>query len=51
MTEDSPLLKARKFTPLLVIAAGLLAYHNRVASAFVDDDFGSITEKAAKRRD
>jgi len=36
------LLKARKFIPLLVVAAGLLAYQNSFTGSFVFDDVVSI---------
>ena len=42
-------MKGRKFIPLLVIAAGLLAYHNSFTGAFVDDDFRSITDNPSIR--
>ncbi|HUI06608.1 MAG TPA: tetratricopeptide repeat protein [Verrucomicrobiae bacterium] len=42
-------MRARKFLPLLVIAAGLLAYHNSFTGAFVDDDLRSIPENPTIR--
>ncbi|MGA2139972.1 MAG: hypothetical protein ABSH14_14030, partial [Verrucomicrobiia bacterium] len=35
-------MKAQKFMPLLVVAAGLLAYHNSFTSPFFFDDQQSI---------
>jgi len=35
-------LKTQKFIPLLVVAAGLLAYHNSFRGPFIFDDTGSI---------
>jgi protein O-mannosyl-transferase len=49
MTGNPLLLKARKLTPLLVIAAGLLAYHNSFRGAFVQDDFTSIPDNPTIR--
>jgi tetratricopeptide (TPR) repeat protein len=37
-------VNARKLAPLVVVAAGLLAYSNSFTGAFVDDDFRSIPE-------
>ena len=49
MTENPLQLNARKLWPLLVIATGLLAYHNSFTGAFVHDDFGSIPENPTIR--
>jgi tetratricopeptide (TPR) repeat protein len=38
------LLKARKFIPFLVVAAGLLAYQNSFTGSFVFDDIPTILE-------
>ncbi|HUI06033.1 MAG TPA: tetratricopeptide repeat protein [Verrucomicrobiae bacterium] len=35
-------MKGRRFLPLVVIAAGLLAYHNSFTGEFIRDDLGSI---------
>ena len=43
------LLKARKFIPLLVIAVGLLAYHNSFTGSYFHDDFASIPENPTIR--
>jgi hypothetical protein len=37
-------LKTQKFIPLLVVAAGLLAYHNSFTGPFIYDDGPSIRE-------
>jgi len=50
MIGNSPLLKPQKLIPLLVIAAGLLAYHNSFTGGFFLDDFGSIPENPTIRR-
>ena len=42
-------MKGQKFIPLLVVAAGLLAYHNRFTGAFVSDDAGAIAENPTIR--
>ena len=42
-------MKARKFIPLLVVAAGLLAYHNSFTGPFIFDDVPSIQENATIR--
>ena len=42
-------MRGRKFFPLVVIAAGLLAYHNSFTGAFFHDDFGSILENPTIR--
>ena len=42
-------MKPRKCFPLVVIAAGLLAYHNSFTGTFVHDDFGSIIENPTIR--
>ena len=42
-------MKGQKFTPLLVVAAGLLAYHNNFTGAFIFDDVESIQENATIR--
>jgi len=49
MTHNSALLKIRTLSPLLVVAAGLLAYHNSFKGAFVHDDFGSIAQNPTIR--
>ena len=35
-------MKGRKFFPLVVVAAGLLAYHNSFTGTYIHDDFESI---------
>ncbi len=42
-------MKARKFIPLLVVAAGLLAYHNSLSGPFIFDDVPSIPENPTIR--
>ncbi|MGA2140588.1 MAG: tetratricopeptide repeat protein, partial [Verrucomicrobiia bacterium] len=42
-------MKARKFIPLLVVAAGLLAYHNSFTGPFIFDDVPSIPENPTIR--
>jgi tetratricopeptide (TPR) repeat protein len=42
-------MKAQQSFPLLVVAAGLLAYHNSCAGSFFHDDFGSILENPTIR--
>ena len=42
-------MKGRKFFPLVVVAAGLLAYHNSFMGGFVSDDFWSIPENPTIR--
>ena len=42
-------MKARKFIPLLVIAAGLLAYHNSFTGPFIFDDLSSIQDNPTIR--
>ena len=42
-------MKAQKFIPLLVVAAGLLAYHNSFTSPFVFDDESSIQQNPTIR--
>ena len=37
-------MKAQKFIPLFVVAAGLLAYHNSFSGPFIFDDIASIAE-------
>ncbi|HUI08142.1 MAG TPA: tetratricopeptide repeat protein [Verrucomicrobiae bacterium] len=49
MTGNSPLRKAGKLTPLVVVAAGLLAYGNSFSGGFFHDDFGSIPENPTIR--
>jgi len=49
MIRNSPLLNPRKLSPLVVIAAALLAYHNSFTGAFLIDDTGSISENATIR--
>jgi Flp pilus assembly protein TadD len=46
----SGLLKTQKYIPLLVIAVGLLAYHNSFTSPFVFDDVGSIQQNPTIHR-
>jgi protein O-mannosyl-transferase len=43
-------VKGQKFIPLLVISAGLLAYHNSFTGAFVFDDILAIRENTSIRR-
>jgi len=43
-------MKGQKFIPLLVIAAGLLAYSNSFTGTFVRDDFWSIPHNPSIRR-
>ncbi|HUI05922.1 MAG TPA: hypothetical protein VL486_02840, partial [Verrucomicrobiae bacterium] len=50
MTERSLLANARKFFPLLVVAAGLLAYSDSFTGGFCHDDFRSIPENPTIRR-
>ena len=42
-------MKARKFIPLLLIAAGLLAYHNSFTGAFIFDDGPKILGNSSIR--
>ena len=42
-------MKGQKFIPLLVIAAGLLAYHNSFTGPFIFDDTGSIQQNPTIR--
>jgi Flp pilus assembly protein TadD len=42
-------LKTQKLIPLLVVAAGLLAYHNSFTSPFIFDDIPSIQENPSIR--
>ena len=42
-------MKTPKFIPLLVVVAGLAAYHNSFTGAFVFDDLPSITENITIR--
>jgi hypothetical protein len=42
-------LKTQKFIPLLVVAAGLLAYHNSFTGPFIFDDLSSIPENPTIR--
>ena len=42
-------MKARKFIPLLVIAAGLLAYHNSFTGPFIFDDAQAIQQNPSIR--
>jgi len=49
MTGNPLLLKARRLAPLLVIAAGLLAYSDSFTGAFIFDDMGSILENLSVR--
>ncbi|MGA2139905.1 MAG: tetratricopeptide repeat protein [Verrucomicrobiia bacterium] len=42
-------MKAQKFIPLLVVAAGLLAYHNSFTGPFIFDDVPSIPENPTIR--
>jgi protein O-mannosyl-transferase len=42
-------VKAQKFMPLLVVAAGLLAYHNSFTGPFLFDDLRSIPENQTIR--
>ena len=42
-------MKPQKFIPLLVVAAGLLAYHNSFSGPFIFDDIGSIPENPTIR--
>ncbi len=42
-------MKARKFIPLVVVAAGLLAYHNSFTGPFIFDDSASILQNATIR--
>jgi tetratricopeptide (TPR) repeat protein len=50
MTSHSLPLKVRRFIPVLVIAAGLLAYHTSFSGAFLFDDTSSILENPTIRR-
>jgi tetratricopeptide (TPR) repeat protein len=43
-------LKTQQFIPLLVIAAGLVAYHNSFTGAFIFDDRGSIVDNRTIRQ-
>ncbi|HUI07689.1 MAG TPA: tetratricopeptide repeat protein [Verrucomicrobiae bacterium] len=43
-------MKGHRFIPLVVVAAGLLAYHNSFTGAFVFDDLRSIRENPTIRR-
>jgi tetratricopeptide (TPR) repeat protein len=49
MTGISSLQKARKFAPLLLIVAGLVAYHNIFTGAFIYDDKPSILDNPTIR--
>ena len=49
MTGNSLLQRARKLAPLLVVATGLLAYHNSFTGSYFHDDFGSIPENPTIR--
>ena len=42
-------MKTQKFIPLLVVAAGLLAYHNSFTDPFIFDDIPSIQENPTIR--
>ena len=42
-------MKAQKFFPLVVIAAGVLAYHNSLTGSFFHDDFQTILENSTIR--
>jgi len=42
-------MKGQRFFPLLVIAAGLLAYHDSFTGSYFQDDFGSIPENPTIR--
>ena len=42
-------MKGQKFFPLVVVAAGLLAYHNSFTGSYFHDDFGSIPENPTIR--
>ena len=42
-------MKAQKFIPLVVVAAGLLAYHNSFTGKFISDDLHSIPENLTIR--
>jgi len=42
-------MKGQKFIPLVVVAAGLLAYHNSFTGEFISDDVGSIPENPTIR--
>jgi len=42
-------MKGRKFFPLVVVTAGLLAYHNSFTGSFFHDDFGAIIENPTIR--
>ncbi|HUI05423.1 MAG TPA: tetratricopeptide repeat protein [Verrucomicrobiae bacterium] len=42
-------MKGQKFMPLVVIAAGLLAYHNSFTGPFIFDDLSSIQENLTIR--
>jgi tetratricopeptide (TPR) repeat protein len=42
-------LRTQKFIPLLVVAAGLLAYHNSFTRPFIFDDLSSIPENPTIR--
>ncbi|HUJ71567.1 MAG TPA: tetratricopeptide repeat protein [Verrucomicrobiae bacterium] len=42
-------MKAQKFIPLVVVAAGLLAYHNSFTGGFISDDLHSIPENLTIR--
>jgi len=43
-------VKAQKFIPLVVVAAGLLAWHNSFTGPFIFDDVTSIQENSTIRR-
>jgi hypothetical protein len=42
-------MKGRKLYPLLVIAAGLLAYHTSFTGPFIFDDVGLILQNPTER--
>ncbi|MGO9244476.1 MAG: tetratricopeptide repeat protein [Verrucomicrobiia bacterium] len=44
------MLKLRQFIPLLVVAVGLLAYHNSFTAPFIFDDVTSIVKNPTIRR-
>lgn len=43
------MVKAQRFIPLLVIAAGIWAYHNSLTNSFIFDDVDSIVENPTIR--
>src|SRR5881296_1180983 len=48
--RSSPTAAARKFIPLLVICAGLYAYHNGLRGPFIFDDLPAISNNATIRQ-